>query len=41
VKQLTRLQTWGYLPAHRQALFGDVCIEVEYLYVGHPPGEQM
>jgi rhodanese-related sulfurtransferase len=32
------LQAWDYLQSHRDALFVDVRMEVEYLYVGHPPG---
>jgi hypothetical protein len=41
VKHLRRLQTWGCLQAQRLALFVDVRMEVEYLYDGHPPEEQM
>jgi rhodanese-related sulfurtransferase len=28
----------AYLAAHPDALFVDVRMEIEYLYVGHPPG---
>ncbi len=38
MKHLTPLQTWDYLQAHDDALFVDVRMEIEYLYVGHPPG---
>jgi rhodanese-related sulfurtransferase len=38
MKHLTPQQTWAYLQAHPQALFVDVRMEIEYLYVGHPPG---
>jgi rhodanese-related sulfurtransferase len=38
MKHLTPLEAWDYLQAHRDALFVDVRMEVEYLYVGHPPG---
>jgi rhodanese-related sulfurtransferase len=38
MKHLTPLETWDYLQAHRDALFVDVRMEIEYLYVGHPPG---
>jgi rhodanese-related sulfurtransferase len=38
MKHLTPRQTWDYLQAHPEALFVDVRMEVEYLYVGHPPG---
>jgi rhodanese-related sulfurtransferase len=38
MKHLTPLETWAYLQARRDALFVDVRMEVEYLYVGHPPG---
>jgi len=29
---------WAYLQARPDALFVDVRMEIEYLYVGHPPG---
>ena len=38
MKHLTPRETWSYLQAHPQALFVDVRMEIEYLYVGHPPG---
>jgi len=38
MKHLTPLQTWEYLQQHQDALFVDVRMEIEYLYVGHPPG---
>ncbi len=38
MKHLTPLETWQYLQAHPDALFVDVRMEIEYLYVGHPPG---
>ena len=38
MKHLTPLETWAFLQANRQALFVDVRMEIEYLYVGHPPG---
>jgi len=38
MKHLTPLETWAYLQEHPGALFVDVRMEIEYLYVGHPPG---
>jgi rhodanese-related sulfurtransferase len=38
MKHLTPLETWDYLQRRHDALFVDVRMEVEYLYVGHPPG---
>lgn len=38
MKHLTPLQAWDYLQRTPQALFVDVRMEIEYLYVGHPPG---
>jgi rhodanese-related sulfurtransferase len=38
MKHLSPLESWDYLQAHRDALFVDVRMEIEYLYVGHPPG---
>jgi rhodanese-related sulfurtransferase len=38
MKHLTPLQTWQYLQSNPDALFVDVRMEIEYLYVGHPPG---
>jgi rhodanese-related sulfurtransferase len=38
MKHLTPLETARYLQEHSNALFVDVRMEIEYLYVGHPPG---
>ena len=38
MKHLTPLETWAFLQANTRALFVDVRMEIEYLYVGHPPG---
>ena len=38
MKHLTPTQAWEYLQAHPDALFVDVRMEIEYMYVGHPPG---
>jgi rhodanese-related sulfurtransferase len=38
MQHLTARQTWQFLQDHPQALFVDVRMEIEYLYVGHPPG---
>jgi rhodanese-related sulfurtransferase len=38
MKHLTPRQTWQYLQNHPDALFVDVRMEIEFLYVGHPPG---
>lgn len=38
MKEFTPRQAWDYLQAHPDALFVDVRMEIEYLYVGHPPG---
>jgi rhodanese-related sulfurtransferase len=38
MKHLTPLEAHAYLQSHREALFVDVRMEIEYLYVGHPPG---
>ena len=38
MKHLTPTETQAYLHAHPEALFLDVRMELEYLYVGHPPG---
>jgi rhodanese-related sulfurtransferase len=38
MKHLTPVQAWQFLQAHPEALFVDVRMEIEYLYVGHPPG---
>ena len=38
MKHLTPRETWQFLQEHPDALFVDVRMEIEYLYVGHPPG---
>ena len=38
MKHLTPRETFAYLEARPEALFVDVRMEIEYLYVGHPPG---
>lgn len=38
MKHLEPKAAWAYLQAQSNALFVDVRMEVEYLYVGHPPG---
>jgi rhodanese-related sulfurtransferase len=38
VKHLSPVQTKAFLDQHPEALFVDVRMELEYLYVGHPPG---
>jgi rhodanese-related sulfurtransferase len=38
MKHLTPKEAWAYLQAHPEALFVDVRMEIEYMYVGHPPG---
>ena len=35
---LPPLKAWEWLQAHPEALFVDVRMEIEYLYVGHPLG---
>jgi rhodanese-related sulfurtransferase len=37
MKHLTPLEAWALLQARPDALFVDVRMEIEYLYVGHPP----
>ncbi len=37
MKHLLPRQAHEYLQAHPNALFVDVRMEIEYLYVGHPP----
>ncbi len=37
MKHLLPRQAHEYLQAHANALFVDVRMEIEYLYVGHPP----
>ena len=38
MKHLVPTEAHAYLQAHPNALFVDVRMELEYLYVGHPPG---
>jgi rhodanese-related sulfurtransferase len=38
MKELTPLESWAQLQARPDTLFVDVRMEIEYLYVGHPPG---
>lgn len=38
MKHLTPRETWQFLQDHPDALFVDVRMEIEHLYVGHPPG---
>lgn len=38
MKHLAPRAAWAFLQAHPGALFVDVRMEIEYLYVGHPPG---
>ena len=38
MKHLTPREAHDYLERHPRALFVDVRMEIEYLYVGHPPG---
>lgn len=38
MKHLSPIEAYAYLQAHPDALFVDVRMEIEYLYVGHPPG---
>lgn len=38
MRHLTPKQAWDYLQLTPEALFVDVRMEIEYLYVGHPPG---
>jgi rhodanese-related sulfurtransferase len=38
MKDLEPKAAWAYLQQHPDALFIDVRMEIEYLYVGHPPG---
>jgi rhodanese-related sulfurtransferase len=38
MKHLSPRQAWSFLQATPEALFVDVRMEIEYLYVGHPPG---
>jgi rhodanese-related sulfurtransferase len=38
MKHLLPKETWAFLQAHPESLFVDVRMEIEALYVGHPPG---
>ena len=38
MKHLLPGAAWAYLQQRTDALFVDVRMEIEYLYVGHPPG---
>jgi rhodanese-related sulfurtransferase len=38
MKHLEPQAVWVYLHTHPQAVFVDVRMEIEHLYVGHPPG---
>jgi rhodanese-related sulfurtransferase len=38
MKHLTPTEAWDFVQRTPEALFVDVRMEVEYLYVGHPPG---
>lgn len=38
MKHLTPRETWDFLQQRPDALFVDVRMEIEYMYVGHPPG---
>ena len=38
MRHLTPTDTWQFLQRTSEALFVDVRMEIEYLYVGHPPG---
>jgi rhodanese-related sulfurtransferase len=38
MQHLEPKQAWVYLKRHPDALFVDARMEIEYLYVGHPPG---
>jgi rhodanese-related sulfurtransferase len=38
MQHLEPKQAHAFLQAHPEALFLDVRMEIEYLYVGHPPG---
>jgi rhodanese-related sulfurtransferase len=37
MKHLEPKEAWAYIGEHPEALFLDVRMEIEYLYVGHPP----
>jgi rhodanese-related sulfurtransferase len=38
MKHLLPTEAWDFVQRHPEALFLDVRMEIEYLYVGHPPG---
>ena len=38
MKHLEPKAAWAFLQGHPEALFVDVRMEIEHLYVGHPPG---
>jgi rhodanese-related sulfurtransferase len=38
MKNLTPKEAWAYLQANPEALFVDVRMEIESMYVGRPPG---
>ena len=38
MKHLTPREAWDFVQAHPEALFVDVRMEIESLYVGRPPG---
>lgn len=38
MKHLSPREAWEFVQARPDALFLDVRMEIEYLYVGHPPG---
>jgi rhodanese-related sulfurtransferase len=38
MKHLTPRETWDFLQQRPDALFVDLRMEIEHLYVGHPPG---
>jgi rhodanese-related sulfurtransferase len=38
MKHLSPKDAWAFIQANPNALFVDVRMEIEYLYVGHPPG---
>ena len=38
MRHLTPRESWQFLLDNPDALFVDVRMEIEYLYVGHPPG---
>jgi rhodanese-related sulfurtransferase len=38
MKHLEPKAAWDFLQAHPDALFVDIRMEIEHLYVGHPPG---